>query len=87
MFAQAGSIISSNIYRTADAPLYKAGNAVLVGFAIAMFPILIGTKWFYVHINNKRDKIWNSMTEEEKDDYRANTTDVGSSRLDFRFGH
>ncbi|GMG51778.1 unnamed protein product [Ambrosiozyma monospora] len=87
MFVQAGSIISSNIYRTADKPLYKTGNAVLVGFALAMYPILFGAKLFYIHINNKRDKIWNAMTEEEKDDYLENTTDVGSRRLNFRFGH
>ncbi|GMG21552.1 unnamed protein product [Ambrosiozyma monospora] len=87
MFVQAGSIISSNIYRTADKPLYKTGNAVLVGFALAMYPILFGAKLFYIHINNKRDKIWNAMTEEEKDDYLENTTDIGSRRLNFRFGH
>ncbi|QLG70873.1 hypothetical protein HG535_0A08180 [Zygotorulaspora mrakii] len=87
MFVQAGSIIASNIYTRNDAPLYRKGNAVLFGLAIALLPILIGSKLLYIFINNKRAKIWNAMSEGEKDYYVSNTADVGSRRLDFRFGH
>lgn len=87
MFVQLGSIISSNIYRTNDKPLYHKGNSVLFAFAIVTLPILAGTKLFYIYLNRRRDKIWNAMTEEEKNEYIETTTDKGSSRLDFRFDH
>ncbi|GMF55820.1 unnamed protein product [[Candida] boidinii] len=85
MFVQAGSIIASNIYKPSDKPLYHKGNTVLFGLAAAMFPILLLTKAFYVFINRRREKKWQALTEEEKEDYIKNTTDEGSFRLDFRF--
>ncbi|OWB62574.1 hypothetical protein B5S29_g3508 [[Candida] boidinii] len=85
MFVQAGGIIASNIYRPDDKPLYHRGNSILFGLAFAMFPILLSTKAFYVYINHRREKKWQSMTEEEREDYIKNTEDEGSYRLDFRF--
>jgi hypothetical protein len=35
--------------------------------------------------SSKRDKIWSSMTAEEREDYLATTKDKGNKRLDFRF--
>ncbi|VEU22188.1 DEKNAAC103205 [Brettanomyces naardenensis] len=87
MFVQAGSIISSNIYRTSDAPLYHTGNAVLFALAFAMFPLLIFTKWFYVTINKRRERKWNSMTYQEREQYILTTKDEGSSCLNFRFAY
>ncbi|QLG72307.1 hypothetical protein HG535_0D00120 [Zygotorulaspora mrakii] len=87
MFVQAGLIISSNVYAIKDAPIYRRGNAVLFGLALAMFPILIGSKFLYVYINKQRDKTWDCMSEEERDHYLNTTTEVGSRRLDFRFYH
>ncbi|TID15803.1 hypothetical protein CANINC_004332 [Pichia inconspicua] len=87
MFVQAGSIVASNIYRTPDKPLYHTGNAVLFGFCLAMFPILIFTKWFYWFLNKKKDAKWSAMSEEEKEYYIEHTTDKGAKRLDFRFSH
>lgn len=87
MFVQTGSIISSNIYRTDDKPLYHKGNSVLFAFALLMFPTLIATKYFYRRLNSKRDEIWNNMSDQERDEYIATTTDKYSSRLDFRYAH
>lgn len=87
MFAQLGSIIAQNIYRADDLPLYRRGNMQLFFITVALIPILLLTKFYYVSQNRKRDKVWNAMTEEEKDYYRKNTTDDGSARLDFRFDH
>ncbi|EPY53076.1 phthalate transporter [Schizosaccharomyces cryophilus OY26] len=70
---QIGSIVSAVIYRADDAPRYRRGNRDLIVF--------------YVHVNKKRDKLWNGMTEEEKKLYIENTTDEGNKRLDFRFVH
>ncbi|GMF57249.1 unnamed protein product [[Candida] boidinii] len=85
MFVQAGSIIASNIYRPDDKPLYHRGNTTLFWIAFSMIPIMLLTRAFYTYINYRREKTWQSMTEEEREDYIQNTTDEGSYRLDFRF--
>ncbi|CUM47181.1 unnamed protein product [Debaryomyces fabryi] len=87
MSVQMGSIISYNIYRKDDAPLYHRGNQTLFKFAILMFPILLLVKLYYVYRNKSRDIIWNKMTLEQQEDYINNTSDVGNKRLDFRFDH
>lgn len=87
MFVQTGSIIASNIYRKKDKPLYHTGNSVLFALALIMIPILIGTRLFYSHLNEKKEKIWNSMSEDERSEYIEETTDKGAKRLDFRFAY
>ncbi|KAF6757619.1 allantoate permease [Ephemerocybe angulata] len=88
MFVQASSVIAATIYRKDDAPNYRRGNTWLI--AICAFNCVIlypGVKAYYRWRNSSRDKIWNAMTEEEKAEYLATTTDRGNRRLDFRFAH
>lgn len=87
MAVQLSNIIGQNIYRQDDLPLYKRGNMQLFCFSLATIPIILLTKVYYVYKNKKRDEIWSSMTEEEKENYRMNTKDEGTRRLDFRFAH
>ncbi|KAK0620240.1 major facilitator superfamily domain-containing protein [Immersiella caudata] len=87
MAVQASSIISSNVYREEDKPLYRKGNRVLIGIVAWNFVLIVGTKAYYVWRNKSRDKIWNAMSDEEKRHYLATTTDEGNKRLDFRFAH
>jgi len=87
MFVQLGNIIGNNIYREDDKPMYKRGNMQLFAITVILVPILLLTKAYYMWRNKKRDKIWNSMTEEEKHEYRASTKDEANKRLDFRFDH
>jgi len=105
MFVQASSIIASNIYRDDDKPMYRRGNKVLLGICAYNTVLFVGAKLFYVYINKRRDKIWNSvcaeinpfqwtgqltdikMTQEQREEYLATTTDKGNKRLDFRFAH
>lgn len=87
MCVQASSIIGMNIYRADDAPMYRRGNKVLIGICAYNFVLFIGAKIFYVLINRHRDKIWNGMSTEEKEEYLATTKDKGNRRLDFRFAH
>ncbi|KAF5104387.1 hypothetical protein DV451_000622 [Geotrichum candidum] len=87
MFVQAGSIISSNIYRKDDLPKYKRGNMQLFALAWASLGALLLTKVYYIWRNKSRDNIWNAMTLEEQHSYRATTKDKGNKRLDFRFAH
>lgn len=87
IFVQAGSIISSNIYRKDDLPKYHRGNMQLFAIAWTSFGVILLTKVYYVWRNSSRDKKWNAMTAEEQISYRFNTTDKGNKRLDFRFVH
>lgn len=87
MFVQAGSIISSNIYRKDDLPKYHRGNTQLFAITWATLGALLLTKAYYLWRNKSRDTIWNAMTPEEQNDYRASTKDKGNKRLDFRFVH
>ncbi|PSN61237.1 MFS general substrate transporter [Corynespora cassiicola Philippines] len=87
MCVQTSSIVSSNIYREDDKPLYRRGNKVLLAICAYNFVIFVGAKLFYMHVNRKRDQIWNSMSKEEKERYLETTTDKGNKRLDFRFAH
>ncbi|KAI0880468.1 MFS general substrate transporter [Annulohypoxylon maeteangense] len=87
MFCQAGGIISSNIYRADDAPLYRRGNRQLLGILIMNIVLYCLTKVYYVLRNRYRDKRWNAMTDDEKLQYLSTTTDEGNKRLDFRFQH
>ncbi|RCK65553.1 hypothetical protein Cantr_01214 [Candida viswanathii] len=87
MFVQVDAIIANNIYREDDLPLYHRGNMQLFAITLTLIPVLLIAKGYYVWMNKRRDKIWNAMTEEEKHEYRVNTKDEGSKRLDFRFAH
>jgi len=87
MFVQASAIIASNIYRKDDAPKYKRGNRTLISIAVLNIFVYTFTKIYYVWRNKSRDKKWNAMTETERINYLATTTDEGNKRLDFRFAH
>jgi len=87
MCVQASSIISQNIYRDDDKPLYRRGNKVLLGICAYNFALFVGAKLYYVVTNKKRENIWKGMTKEEKEIYLETTKDEGNKRLDFRFAH
>ncbi|KAI1505731.1 major facilitator superfamily domain-containing protein [Biscogniauxia marginata] len=84
MFLQAGVIISSNIYRADDAPLYRRGNSILLGILGLNLVLYIAAKSYYVWRNRVRDRTWSSMTPEEKLVYLSDHQDKGNKRLDFR---
>ncbi|OTB01897.1 hypothetical protein M426DRAFT_265446 [Hypoxylon sp. CI-4A] len=82
---QLQSIISSNIYRTDDKPLYRRGNRILIGFNVWNIFVYVGAKLYYIYQNKRRDRLWNAMSLDEQNEYRETTKDEGSKRLDFRF--
>jgi uncharacterized BrkB/YihY/UPF0761 family membrane protein len=53
---QLGNIISANIYRTADAPLYHKGNTHLLIINILVIFLFIFTKIYYVTRNRYKAK-------------------------------
>ncbi|KAF9057193.1 allantoate permease [Panaeolus papilionaceus] len=88
MFVQASSIISANIYRKDDQPMYRRGNSYLIAIcAFNLFILYPGTKLYYIWRNKQKARKWDAMTSEEKSEYLATTKDVGNRRLDFRFAH
>lgn len=87
MSVQTSGIVSSNIYREDDAPLYRRGNRNLLLVLITNIFLYLGTKVYYVRRNAGRERIWNRMSEDEKLQYMMETTDEGNKRLDFRFAH
>lgn len=87
MICQASSVIASQIYREDDKPLYRRGNKVLLALVAWNVVMTIFVKGYYMWRNKSRDKIWNTMTPEQKDNYIKTTKDEGSKRLDFRFAH
>ncbi|KAI1640625.1 major facilitator superfamily domain-containing protein [Biscogniauxia mediterranea] len=84
MFLQAGVIISSNIYRADDAPLYRRGNSILLGLLALNLVLYVVAKSYYVWRNRVREQKWCSMTPEEKLVYLSDHQDKGNKRLDFR---
>ncbi|KAJ5222420.1 uncharacterized protein N7469_008660 [Penicillium citrinum] len=87
MSVQMGDIAAYFIYRDDDKPKYRRGNSALIAIAVLAIALFVGAKVYYVWENNRRDKIWNAMTEDERNDYIRNTDIQGSQRLDFRFAH
>ncbi|KAI2780470.1 MFS general substrate transporter [Daldinia loculata] len=82
---QLQAIMSANIYRDDDKPLYRRGNRVLIGINCLNIVIYIAVKIYYIFENKRRDRMWNAMSPDEQNEYRENTKDEGSKRLDFRF--
>ena len=58
-------------------PIYMAFRAVLD----------IDIDLDYIYRNKQRDRVWDAMTQEERENYTKHTKLEGSRRLDFRFAH
>ncbi|KAI8944842.1 major facilitator superfamily domain-containing protein [Xylaria longipes] len=84
MFLQAGVVISSNIYRADDAPLYRRGNSILLGVLGLNLVLYVVAKSYYIWRNRTRAQKWDLMTPEEKLIYLSDHQDKGNKRLDFR---
>ncbi|KAK3502177.1 major facilitator superfamily domain-containing protein [Neurospora crassa] len=87
MFVQAGGIVSSNIYRKDDAPLYRRANKQLLAICCMNIALYVLVKAYYLFRNKQKARKWEAMTTEERLEYLATTTDKGNKRLDFRFQH
>ncbi|KAH6618783.1 major facilitator superfamily transporter [Boeremia exigua] len=86
MAVQVSGMIGANIYQPSDAPRYFKANKGLLVICIWMclfqYP---GTYFYYRWRNSQKANIWDTFTEEERENYRTTTTDEGNKRLDFRF--
>ncbi|QKX57466.1 uncharacterized protein TRUGW13939_04580 [Talaromyces rugulosus] len=80
MTVQASNIISNNIYRDSDKPLYRTGNKVLIALSILSFVLFIAAKFYYDTKNQRRARIWDAMSTEERDAYLTSNKDSGNKR-------
>ncbi|PPQ79901.1 hypothetical protein CVT25_002957 [Psilocybe cyanescens] len=87
MCVQMGSIISANIYRADDKPLYKRGNRDLIAICCMNICLYIGNFFFYRTLNARRERTWKSWSPKEQQEYLENTEDEGNQRMDFRFAY
>ncbi|ORY03346.1 MFS general substrate transporter [Basidiobolus meristosporus CBS 931.73] len=85
MSVNINGLVSSQIYRDDDKPRFHRGNWVLIGLAVLAILLFIAQRYHYIYLNRQRERKWNSMSQEERNNYLLNTKDVGNDRLDFRF--
>jgi hypothetical protein len=64
VFVQLGSILSANIYKPKDAPLYRKGNRNLFAINILVLALFVFAKLYYVTKNKIRDRKWNALSAE-----------------------
>ncbi|KAF2760494.1 MFS general substrate transporter [Pseudovirgaria hyperparasitica] len=85
MAVQASNIVGQNIYRDADAPLYRVGNRVLLGICVWNGVLVLGARAYYVRVNAGRERVWGEWAVGEREGYLRGTTERGNKRVDFRF--
>lgn len=76
------------IYRSWDSPYYYTGNKVLISICALAIVVFIVQREFLRHLNREKERVWSSMSEEEKVLYQADQAAReldGNRRLDFRF--
>lgn len=61
---QLGNVISANIYRADDAPLYHRGNTALIIINVLALVLFVLTKFYYIIRNKWKAKKWASLTED-----------------------
>ncbi|KAJ3285072.1 hypothetical protein HDU79_007615 [Rhizoclosmatium sp. JEL0117] len=76
---------AAQIYQPWDAPAYRVGNRIILGFIATAILLFLLRKYFYIQLNKQRAAIWNAKSEDEKAEYNATTKHVGNERLDFVF--
>jgi len=68
MSVQTSNIISSQIYREADKPLYRTGNSALIGVCVWNMILFIGAKIFYDRVNayvyQRSGNLYNRLTSQ-----------------------
>lgn len=75
--------MASNFYRAADAPRYKLGHALEIGFICVGIIALLIQVWNYRRINRKRDA---QLAAGEHNGYTPEElSDMGDRAITFRY--
>ncbi|KAK9321295.1 major facilitator superfamily domain-containing protein [Lipomyces orientalis] len=81
---QCGNILAANVYRESDAPYYHRGNGILIGLNVLSMIIILAIRQYYVVENRRRDKLWEQLGQDEKDEYVKSSHDLGNRQLSFK---
>lgn len=86
---QLSGIVSSNIYREDDKPLYHRGNGQLIGITVGTIVAYALAEVYYRMRNKYKKGVWEkmSLSSKEKARYLEHNRQLGNKRLDFFFDH
>ncbi|KKK20444.1 MFS transporter [Aspergillus rambellii] len=88
VIVQVGAVISSQIYRSDDAPYYYRGNKVLISVCALAIVVFVIQRELLRHLNRQKERKWEAMSQEERMVYQSDLAErekEGNKRLDFRF--
>ncbi|KAF8753322.1 Major Facilitator Superfamily [Rhizoctonia solani] len=86
VIVQIGSVISSQLYRKDDAPLYYRANKILFSLCIASAAVVLLQRWWLRRLNAAKERAWNKLTQEQQIEYQSDEAARerdGNRRLDF----
>ncbi|THW45376.1 putative MFS transporter [Aureobasidium pullulans] len=87
-FHEIGSIAAAQIYRDDDKPYYYTGNKVLISICAVSIVGLLIHREVLKHINRKKKRAWESLSEVEQREYSKNQEhSIGNKSLTFRFSY
>ncbi|QRW18050.1 major facilitator superfamily transporter [Rhizoctonia solani] len=71
VIVQIGSVISSQLYRKDDAPLYYRANKILFSLCIASAAVVLLQRWWLRRLNAAKERAWNKLTQEQQIEYQS----------------
>ncbi|KAJ6464588.1 major facilitator superfamily domain-containing protein [Mycena sanguinolenta] len=76
---------ASQIYQANDAPYFKRGNSINIAFAGFTTIMWVVQKYYYRHLNKKREREYAALNESEKLEVDRQAQMEGNRSLTFRF--
>ncbi|QRW04072.1 major facilitator superfamily transporter [Ceratobasidium sp. AG-Ba] len=71
VIVQMGSVVSSQLYRADDAPLYYRANKILFSICIGSATLVAIQRWWLRRLNNAKARAWDNLTQEQQIEYQA----------------
>ncbi|KAJ1029807.1 hypothetical protein NDA13_003047 [Ustilago tritici] len=87
MSVQVGSVLATRIYTAGEKPYYAKGNLALISLACLSIVLCWLAKLYYIGRNKQKKQAWDALSSDEQLQYKLNTKDEGSKRLDVLFVH
>ncbi|SOV04259.1 related to permease [Ustilago sp. UG-2017a] len=87
MSVQVGSVLATRIYTAGEKPYYAKGNLALISLACLSIVLCWLEKLYYIGRNKQKKQAWDALSSDEQLQYKLNTKDEGSKRLDVLFVH
>ncbi|KAJ6560144.1 MFS general substrate transporter [Mycena capillaripes] len=79
------AVWASQIYQADDAPYFKIGNSINIAFAGFTTIMWVVQKYYYRHVNRKREREYAALSEQEKLEEDSQAEKKGNRSLRFRF--